>query len=104
MRNIGIAYAYNLGCPFILYLGAGDYADPRRLELVRKSFKNKSLNVVHTSFDTIDEYGELTPMEEINPAAREIIEGHRINPVEGENAWLGIVMRKITSTSPPARP
>ena len=61
---------------------------------MRKAFENKSVNVVYTSFDIIDEYGELTPMEEINPAAREIIEGHRISPVEGENPWLGIVMRK----------
>ena len=35
-RNKGVAYAFEFGAPFILFLDSDDIADPRRLELCRK--------------------------------------------------------------------
>lgn len=94
-RNFGVKYAYEIGAPFILFLDADDLSDPRRLELVRKEFeKDDSVNVVYTSFDVIDENGDLTPLEEVNKSVSEIIDGHKVDIVEGENAWIQITTKK----------
>ena len=94
-RNFGVKYANEIGAPFILFLDADDLSDPRRLELVRKEFeKDESVNVVYTSFDVIDEFGNLTPLEEVNKSVSEIIDGHKVDIVEGENAWIQITTKK----------
>ena len=55
-RNKGVLYAKELDAPFILYNDSDDLSDPKRLELVRNAFeKDKTVNVVYTSFDVIDE-------------------------------------------------
>ncbi|MBR4241375.1 MAG: glycosyltransferase [Eubacterium sp.] len=93
-RNKGIKLANELGAPFILFNDSDDISNPRRLELVRKAFEDESANVVYTSFDVIDENGKTVPEEKINMAVREIIDGHKIDIVEGENAFVNIASKK----------
>ena len=93
-RNKGIAYANEIGAPFILFNDADDLSDKRRLELVRKAFEDEAVNVVYTSFDVIDENGDIVPESKINPAVREITDGHKVDIVEGENAFVNIATKK----------
>ena len=93
-RNRAIRYAGELGAPFVLFLDSDDLADPRRLELVRAAFEDETVNVVYTSFDVIDENDNIVPDENILMAVREIIEGYKLDPVEGENAWISIATKK----------
>ena len=93
-RNKGIAYADEIGAPFILFLDSDDIADPRRLELVRKAFEDETVNVVYTSFDVINQNDVLTPPDEISLPVREIIDGHKVDIVEGEHAWIQIATKK----------
>ena len=94
-RNVGVRYAGQIGAPFILFNDSDDVSDPRRLELVRKAFEaDESVNVVYMSFDVIDEFDRVTPYEDICLSVREIIDGHRRNIVEGEDAWRQIATRK----------
>ena len=94
-RNIGLEYAHKIGVHFVLYLDSDDLCDPRRLELVRKEFdRDPNVNVVYTSFDVIDEYDNLVPEEEISMSIREITDGHKHEPVEGELAWIQITSKK----------
>ena len=93
-RNRGVAYAHEIGAPFILYNDADDISDPRRLKLVRKAFEDESINVVYTSFDVIDENGNVTPRDQLSPAIKEIIEGNEFDAVEGEYAWINIALKK----------
>ena len=94
-RNKGVRYAAEIGAPFILFNDADDLSDPRRLELVRRAFeKDGTVNVVYTSFDVIDENGNSVPHDQISRSVREIIDGHKADVVEGENAWISIAMKK----------
>ena len=94
-RNVGIARAAELGAPFLLFNDSDDVSDPRRLERVREAFAaDAAANVVYLSFDVIDEYCRTTPYENICLSVREIIDGHRRDIVEGENAWRQIAVRK----------
>ena len=93
-RNKGIAKANELGAPFILFNDSDDISNPRRLELVRKAFEDETVNVAYTSFDIIDENGNLVPESKINMAVREIIDGHKVDIVEGENAFVNIASKK----------
>ena len=94
-RNKGVALANELGAPFILFNDSDDISDKRRLELVRKVFdEDEAVNVVYTSFNVIDENGNIYPHDEINMAVREIIDGHSVDIVEGENAFVQIASKK----------
>jgi len=94
-RNKGVKYASEIGAPFILFNDTDDLSDPRRLELVRKAFeKDDTVNVVYTSFDVIDENENIVPHDRINMSVREIIDGHKVDVVEGENAWTMIASKK----------
>jgi len=94
-RNLGIRAAAELGAPFILFLDADDLADPRRLEATRAAFcSGEDVNVVYSSHDFIDETGRPIPLESLAPTVREAVDGHRQDPVEGEDAWIQIATRK----------
>lgn len=94
-RNTGVHHANEIGAPFILFNDSDDISDPRRLGLVRKEFeKDDTVNVVYTSFDVIDENGNVVPHDRILMSVREIIDGHKVDIVEGENAWIGIATKK----------
>ena len=94
-RNKGVQCAYEIGASFILFNDSDDISDPRRLELVRKAFDDdKTVNVVYTSFDVIDENDNVVPHDRILMSVREIIDGHQVDIVEGENAWIGIATKK----------
>ena len=93
-RNVGIRRAAELGAPFLLYNDADDISDPRRLELVRKAFADETVNVVYTSFDVVDENGTVRPQESLSMSIQEILDGHKQDVVEGENAWVQIATRK----------
>ena len=93
-RNKGIQYAEEIGAPIILFNDSDDISDPKRLELVRKAFADDSVNVVYTSFDIIDENNNTVPLDKVNLSVKEIIDGHKVDIVEGENAWISIAMKK----------
>lgn len=94
-RNKGIEWAYRNHSPIILFLDADDVCHPRRLEVVRKHFaEDADVNVVYSTFEIIDENGMRVPYEKIAPAIREILDGHKKNVVEGENAWIQIGTEK----------
>lgn len=94
-RNKGVLYAKEKGYPFILFNDSDDLSDPRRLELVRKAFEeDESINVVYTSFNVIDENSNLVSDDKIPACIKEIIDGHKVDPVEGECAWAQIAMKK----------
>ena len=94
-RNKGIALANELEAPFILFNDFDDISHPKRLELVRKAFEaDDSVNVVYTSFEIIDENGNIVPLDKVNMAVREIIIGHTKDIVEGENAFVNIASKK----------
>lgn len=94
-RNRGIKAAAGLGAPFILFLDADDLADPRRLERTRAAFcSGEDVNVVYSSHDFIDEYSRPIPLDSLAPTVREAMDGHRQNPVKGEDAWIQIATRK----------
>ena len=94
-RNLGIRAASELGAPFILFLDADDLADPRRLEYTRAAFcSGNDVNVVYSSHDFIDEHGRPIPLDSLAPTVREAVDGHRQDPVEGEDAWIQIATRK----------
>lgn len=93
-RNEGVRYANEIGAPFILFNDSDDLSHPRRLELVRKAFEDDDANVVYTSFDVINENDEIVPLEKVSPTVREIINGHKKDAVEGENAWISIASKK----------
>lgn len=94
-RNKGIEWAYRNHSPIILFLDADDVCHPRRLEVVRKHFaEDADANVVYSTFEIIDENCMRVPYEKIAPAIREILDGHKKNVVEGENAWIQIGTEK----------
>lgn len=93
-RNKGVQYAYESGAPFILFNDSDDVSDPKRLELVRKAFEDDTVNVVYTSFEVIDENNNIVPQDLINRSVREITDGHKVDIVEGENAWITIATKK----------
>ena len=94
-RNKGVLYAKEKGYPFILFNDSDDLSDPRRLELVRKAFEeDETVNVVYTSFNIIDENSNPVSDDKIPACIKEIIDGHKLDPVEGECAWAQIAMKK----------
>ena len=94
-RNMGGEWAYKNQSPIVLFLDADDVCHPLRLEVVRRQFlKKNNVNVVYSTFSVIDENSELVPEERIDPAIKEILNGHKNNVVEGENAWIQIATEK----------
>lgn len=90
-RNAGIKKAYEMGCPFVMYLDSDDLAHKDRLSVTRKIFENNSeTGVVYSSFDVIDEYGNITDEDEILPSILEIIRQHKSDPPQGKGVWLKI--------------
>ena len=47
-RNKGVQYANEIGAPFILFNDTDDISDPRRLELVRKTFEKTKWRMLYT--------------------------------------------------------
>lgn len=90
-RNVGVNWAYEKGSPFVLFIDADDLADPRRLEVARKIFnEDPKASVVYTTFRVVDEESNSVPEEKLSPSIIEIIDGHKHNPPQGENAWIEI--------------
>ncbi|MDP4181145.1 MAG: glycosyltransferase family 2 protein [Bacillota bacterium] len=94
-RNIGIRWAYDNGSPFILFNDADDISHPKRLETVRELFSNhKDAAVVYSTFQVIDENSKPVEEQHLTQSILEILEGHRENPVEGDDAWIKIGIEK----------
>ncbi len=94
-RNKGIEWAYHHHSPFILFLDADDICHQKRLEVVRRHFVSDcTVNVVYSTFEVIDEAGLRVSNEKIDPSIKEILNGHKKNVVEGENAWIQIATEK----------
>ena len=63
--------------------------------MTRKAFDaDETVNVVYSSFDVIDENGNLVSEDKLALPIKEIIDGHKVDIVEGENAWINIVTKK----------
>lgn len=83
-RNIAIRKAFQLGCPFVLYLDQDDVCHPDRFEVTRRIFNKKpDINVVYNTFQVIDENDHLMPQDKIVPSIREILDQHIKNPSSG---------------------
>jgi hypothetical protein len=91
-RNVAIQKAYTDGHPFIVYLDADDIAHPQRVEIARKTFlEQEDVGVVYSTFQVIDEYGEVVPREKLSQSIVEILESHESgNPPQGKGAWIAI--------------
>ena len=90
-RNVGVNWAAESGSPFVLFIDADDLADPRRLEVARKIFEgDPQASVVYTTFKVVDEDSNLVPEERLSPSIVEIIDSHKKEPPQGENAWIEI--------------
>lgn len=90
-RNIGIKRAHQLGCPFILFLDQDDISHPKRVEVTREIFKSQpAVGVVYSSFQIIDEAGNLVSKKNIAPSILEILETHNTNPPQGKDVWIEI--------------
>ena len=90
-RNIGIEWAYEHNSPIILFNDADDISDPKRLETVRKIFsEDTEADVVYSTFRVIDENSNPVNEQYLTPSILEILEGHKNNPIQGKNAWIGI--------------
>lgn len=91
-RNVAIQKAYADGHPFIVYLDADDIAHPQRVEVARKTFlEQDDVGVVYSTFQVIDEYGEVVPREKLSQSIIEILESHESgNPPQGQEAWIAI--------------
>lgn len=90
-RNIGVKKAYEIGCPFVMFLDSDDFAHRDRLLVTRKLFdENPNAGVVYSSFDVIDEYGNNTENDKILPSILEIIQQHKTAPPQGKGVWLKI--------------
>ena len=88
-RNIGIAEAAKYGCPIVMYLDADDVAHPRRLEVVRDLIIRRNVaDVLYSTFEIIDEYGERVPENSVTPSILEILETHSASPPEGKDFWI----------------
>ena len=94
-RNTGIRWACEHDYPIILFNDADDLSHCRRLEVVRKIFvEDPGTSVVYSTVKVIDENGKLVTRDKLAPSILEIIEGHDVDPVEGDNAWIRIGVEK----------
>jgi glycosyltransferase involved in cell wall biosynthesis len=90
-RNIGIDWAAEQGSPFVLFNDADDISHKDRLKISRQILAEDSdATVVYTTFDVIDENSNVVPREKLSPSIIEIIDSHKGNPPQGENAWIAI--------------
>lgn len=90
-RNIGIKRAFELGCPFVLYLDQDDISHPERLEVTRKIFnRQQEAGVVYSTFRVIDDNSDIVPKNKIIPSIQEILDSHVNNPPQGKNVWIRI--------------
>jgi glycosyltransferase involved in cell wall biosynthesis len=90
-RNLGTAWANEIGADIILFHDADDVSHPLRLELTRRIFSARSeVDMVYSSFQVIDEDDHVVSHSALTPSISEILEGHKENPVEGFNAWIRI--------------
>ena len=91
-RNVAIQQAYEAGYPFIVFLDADDITGAKRVESARKIFlSNPAVGVVYTTFEIIDEMGQVVPREKLSQSIVEILESHESgNPPQGKDAWIKI--------------
>ena len=103
-RNVAIKKAYESGYPFIMFLDADDIAHSQPVEIARKTFLEKpEAGVVYSTFEVIDEYGNLVPQDKLSQSIVEILESHEHNPPQGKEAWIKIAAEtgytNLTSTT-----
>ena len=90
-RNLGTAWANEIGADIVLFHDADDVSHPRRLELTRRIFADRpEVDMVYSSFRVIDENDCIVSCSALTPSISEILEAHKENPVEGANAWIRI--------------
>lgn len=92
-RNIGIDYAYRTNSPFILYNDSDDISNPKRVEMVRKKFQNKSVDLVYSTFIPIDENDKEIDYKELCPSLKNILDGHK-NAISKKNAFIELATEK----------
>ena len=92
-RNIGIDYAYRTNSPFILYNDSDDISNPKRVEMVRKKFQNKSVDLVYSTFIPIDENDKEIDYKELCTSLKNILDGHK-NAISKKNAFIELATEK----------
>lgn len=91
VRNTGVAWAAKNDSPIVLYLDADDIAHPRRLETVRRiMIDDPDASVVYSTFQVIDEHDAEVPFDKLSEPIQEILECNRLNPPQGDTAWIDI--------------
>jgi len=93
-RNIGIDYAYKTSSPIILYNDSDDISDSRRLEMVRKIFKDDEIDVVYSSFIPIDENDKEVRYDDLVESLKSILDGNNNNPIHGKNVLIKLATEK----------
>ncbi|MEV0083710.1 glycosyltransferase [Saccharopolyspora sp. NPDC050642] len=90
-RNIAARWAWRNGIPYCLYLDGDDLADPRRVEVVRRNFRERrEVDFQYSTFELIDERGHQVPEAGITPSIKEILQSHEQEPPTGARAWRQI--------------
>jgi glycosyltransferase involved in cell wall biosynthesis len=90
-RNLGIQWVQQQNSPLILFNDADDLSYPRRLEVVRRVFVERpTTGVVYSTFRVIDQDGQELSLAEMTGSVAEVIEAHRQDPPQGDNAWIAI--------------
>jgi len=94
-RNAGVDWAKRIGAPFILFNDADDLSHPERLQTVRTVFAQRpEVDVIYSSFQVIDEYGDVVDPLKLTPSVLEIMESHQEEPITGPHAWIDMGTRK----------
>jgi glycosyltransferase involved in cell wall biosynthesis len=90
-RNIGVEWAADNDHSTVLFLDADDVAHPERLAKTADVFAHRAdVDFVYSSFDVIDEHGDPIDETSITPSIVEILDSHRLSPIEGPDAWVPI--------------
>ncbi len=88
-RNLGILTALKRKSSIILFNDSDDISHPKRLEITKKMFlTDPQIDLIYSTFEVIDENNRFVAAQSIPSATLEILESHRQNPLEGDNAWI----------------
>lgn len=102
-RNLGIALANKMDCDIILFQDADDISHPNRLKKCRAVFdKNPPIDVIYSTFKSIDEQGKRINTSALTPSIAEILAAHK-KPPTGMDVWKTIATTtgyiNLTSTT-----
>jgi len=102
-RNLGIARAYQDGCPFISFLDADDMFDKDRIRQIRQTFINDSkIDIIYTNFIAVDEENVPVSTDNLVESIKQIQNYMKSAPLEGYDVWKELAVTRDTLTIPSA--